>query len=149
MTTYQTGPLIVWPDIEVLVRAWLVANVASAPNIRTETNATFATPSPDSSMTLPLVLIQRIPGGQTDANASTETADVDVECFGATRAAMWALYSEVHAWMMRLTAQHTTAGTVDQVLVSNGVGEVNYANPNVRRCVTTYSIATRPLHTLP
>lgn len=148
MTTYQTGPLVVWPDVEALVRAWLVANVASAPNIRTETNSTFATPTPDPTMTMPLVLIQRIPGGSTDENGSTDTAAVDVECYGATRTAMWALYSEVHAWMLRLSGQSTPKGAVDEVTVANGVGEVNYSNPNVRRCVTTYHVSTRPAHTI-
>lgn len=149
MTTYQTGPLVVWPDVEALVRAWLVANVASGTNVRTETDSTFGTTSPSPSMTLPLVLIQRIPGGSTDANASTEEAAVDVECYGKDRAAMWALYSEVHAWMLRLSGQSTAKGAVDAVTVANGVGEVNYANPNVRRCVTTYHVSTRPAHTLP
>lgn len=149
MTTYQTGPLVVWPDVEVLVRAWLVTNLASAPNVRTETDSTFATPTPDAAMTLPLVLIQRIPGGSTDANASTEEAAVDVECYGKDRAAMWALYAEVHAWMLRLGGQTTAKGAVDEVTVTNGVGEVNYANPNVRRCVTTYHVSLRPSHTLP
>jgi hypothetical protein len=149
VTTYQTGPLVVWPDVEALIRAWLVANVASAPNVRTETDSTFGTTSPSPSMTLPLVLVQRIPGGSTDDNASTETAAVDVECFAKDRAGMWNLYHEVHAWMLRLSGQSTAKGAVDEVTVANGVGEVNYANPNVRRCVTTYHVSTRPAHTLP
>jgi hypothetical protein len=95
-------------------------------------------------MTLPLVLIQRVPGGTTDANLSTEDSTLDIECFAATRAEMWALYSEVHAWVLRLTGQATAAGSVDDVQVSNGVGEVNYANPTIRRCVTTYRLSTRP-----
>lgn len=147
--TYQLAPLVVWPETEALVVDWLFTNVASHPNITTETDATFATPSPNAAMRLPLVLVQRIPGGQTDANSSTQTSDIDVECYATTRAAMWALYTEVNAWMVRLTAQTTSLGTVDEVLISNGVGEVNYANPNVRRCVTTYSVSTRPFHTLP
>lgn len=144
MTTYQISPLVVWPDIEALVRSWLVANLPSGINVRTETDATFGTSTPNTSMTLPLVLIQRVPGGSTDANSSTEDAALDVQCFGATRAAMWTLYAQVHAWVLRLPGQPTIAGTVDRVLVSNGVGEVDYANPGVRRCVTTYHLSTRP-----
>lgn len=144
MTTYQVSPNVVWPDIELLIRGWLVANLASGLNVRTETDATFGTSTPNASMTLPLVLVQRVPGGSTDANHSTEDAAVDVQCFAATRAQMWSLYAEVHGWMLRLIGQSTAAGTVDNVLVSNGVGEINYANPDLRRCVTTYHVSTRP-----
>lgn len=142
--SYEIAPLVIWPDVEAVVLAWLKANVASQPNIRTETDATFGTPSPKPSMTLPLVLIQRIPGGATDANASTEDAVVDIEYFGEDRPAMWALYREVHAWMLRLSGQRTDKGAVDEVQVSNGVGEIDYANPNVKRCIATYRISTRP-----
>jgi hypothetical protein len=144
MTDFQLQPLMVWPDAEAVVRAWLVANVASTPNIRTETDNTFGTSSPGATMTLPLVLIQRVPGGGTDADGSTETAVVDVTCFAADRAAMWLLYREVHAWMLRLTGKSTVLGGVDQVLVSNGVGEVDYANPNLKRAITSYEVITRP-----
>ncbi len=143
MTVYAISPLNVWPDIEALVRAWLVANIPGV-NVRTETNASFASVTPDTSMTLPLVLIQRVPGGSVDANDSTEDAAVDVQCFATSRTDMWALYAKSHAWMLRLVGHGNTFGTVDNVTVSNGVGEVNYANPDVRRCVTTYHLSTRP-----
>lgn len=145
MTTYpHVGQFVVWPDTELLVRGWLVANLASHPNVRTETDSTFGTPSPGPSMALPLVLVQRVPGGSTDVDLSTEVARVDVDCFGATRGAAWALYREVHAWMMRLSGSTTSAGTVDMVTVANGVGEVTYGNPDLRRCVVTYDVSTRP-----
>lgn len=145
MTTFpQVGQFVVWPNVELLVRGWLVANLASGANVRTETDSTFGTTTPAASMALPLVLVQRVPGGSTDVDLSTEDAAVDVQCFGATRAAMWALYGEVHAWMMRLSGSTTASGTVDMVTVVNGVGEVNYANPDLRRCVVTYHVSTRP-----
>jgi hypothetical protein len=142
--TYQIEPNIVWPDPEAIIRSWLVANMASAPNIRTETDSTFGTSAPNSTMTLPLVLVQRVPGGGTDADMSTETAVVDIQCFAANRAAMWLLYREVHAWMLRLSGQKTDFGTVDLVVASNGGGNINYANPDVNRVVATYEIQTRP-----
>lgn len=144
MTSYQVSPDVVWPDVELVVRSWLVANLPASINVRTETDATFGTSTPNASMTLPLVLVQRVPGGSLDANLSTDSAAVDVECFAATRAAMWTLYQQVHAWMLRILTQSTQYGTVDDIEVANGVGELNYNNPDLRRCVTTYRVSTRP-----
>lgn len=135
-----------WPDPIIVTRAWLLSALPTpSPNVRTETNDSFGTATPDPTMTTPLVLLQRIPGGGLDDNFSSEAALIDVTCFGADRAQMWSLYRTVHAQMLRLSGRVTDLAAVDLVTVTNGVGELDYKNPGLRRCVTTYRIVTRPI----
>lgn len=139
---YEVTPFNEWPSPEFVVRDWLVSHLDGV-NVRTETNTTFATPTPDASMTLPLVLIEGVPGGYLDAAKGTQVSLIDVSCFGATRLDAWNLYQQTHAWMLRLTSKSTNYGGVDDVTVENGAGVVPFSNPNVRRVITTYGLATR------
>lgn len=140
---YQTGGADTWPDPEALVISWLKPNMAGV-NIRTETDTTFGTSTPNPSMTLPLVLVQAVTSGQgLSGSLVTETMMVDLQCYGATRADAWSLYHQAHAWMMRALTQSTTVGTFDDVWLDNCMGIVQHSNPNLRRVIATYGISTR------
>lgn len=140
---YQTGGLDVWPDPEALVIAWLKPNMPGV-NIRTETNVTFGTSTPDPSMVLPLVLVGAVTSGQGQTGSRvTEGMMVDLQCFGATRGDAWATYHLAHAWMLRARAQSTPAGTFDDVWLDNCMGIVQHTNPSLRRVIATYGISVR------
>jgi len=139
---YQFGPQVVWPDVEVLVRWWFMQHIPGT-NVRTETDATFGTSSPNSSMALPLILIQNIPGGSLDATYTTQETALDVDCFAADRASTKALMATAHAWLLRLVGQPTPYGVVDDVTVALAPGAMNYNNPDLRRFTASYRIASR------
>lgn len=143
---YQTGGADVWPDVESLLFSWLKPNMPGV-NVVKETDSTFGTSSPNALMVLPLVLIERVPGGMVDPDHLTDTAAVDVSCFGATRGDAWALYAQAHMWILRARTQSTAKGTFDDVIVLNPAGLVNYNNPNLRRVIATYGISTRAVAT--
>lgn len=143
---YQVGPNVAWPNVEALVRAWLVQNMPGV-NVRTETDATFGTSTPNPSMVLPLILVNRA-SGSTDDEGIEAVADVDLQCFSDTRLGAENLFDTANAWMLRLTGQSTPAGAVDEVVQSSVAGVINYSNPNLRRFVVTYQLTTRPQSTI-
>lgn len=155
MSTWNVGPLDVWPDVESLVVSWLHTHCPDV-NVRTETNPTFGTDSPDASMTCPLVLVSAVTSGSYNAaELASSTMLIDVACFGQNtpgmvngRANMWALHHRVNAWMLRALGQSTALGTFDDVYVHDFLGVVQYSNPNVRRTICTYAVTARPFATL-
>lgn len=134
MTTYyQIGPFDEWPDLERVVVAWLTQQVSDVPT-QTEVDDTLA----DS---LPLLQVQRVPGGSSDG--VTEEALVDVTTYAGDRRTLWQTAQRAHAAMLRLSAQTVAGMSVDWCEVDNGLGEVAYANPKIRRAVGTYRLTTR------
>lgn len=132
----------VWPDVESMVFAWLKPNLSGV-NVAKETDTTFGTSSPSALMALPLVLVERVPGGRVDPEHVTETAAVDISCFAKDRQSAWNLYAQVNDWMLRSITQTTPVGTFDDVIELNPAGLVNYNNPNLRRVIVTYGISAR------
>lgn len=155
MSTWNVGPLDIWPDVESLVLSWLRVNNPGV-NIRTETNPTFGTATPDTSMTCPLVLVNAVTSGMYNAGDLTSaTMLVDVECFGQNtpgsldgRANAWALHHRINAWMLRALGQSTSLGAFDDVYVHDFLGVVAYGNPSLRRTICTYAVTARPVATL-
>lgn len=133
MTYYQTGPFDEWPDIERVVVAWLTAQLPGLP-VQVEVGS-------DLTDSLPLVQVQLIPGGANDG--VTEQSLVDISIYAPDRASMWSTARRAQAAMLRLSTQTSAGAVVDWVDVSNGLGEVAYSNPSVRRAVGTYRLTTR------
>lgn len=130
----QPAPANTWPDSEVAVINWLAAWLPKGMEVRAE-----ASPN---SLKPPFVLVRRIPGGEHDG--VSETAIVDVDVFGANRAAMWTLARQVQAAMLALSAHTAKTGLIDEVQVESNFGHVDYGNPNLRRAVATFRLTTRP-----
>lgn len=142
MSSYAVEPFNVWVNPLFVVRDWLASNLTGV-NVRTETDSTFATSNPSPSMTLPLVLVESVTGGGLDPDLVTNESTIDVSCFAATQVDAWGLYNRANGWMVRIIGQPTQFGTVDDLTVANGAGLVNYNNPNVRRVIASYRLATR------
>lgn len=129
----QLEPYDEWPDIELTVVAWLTQQLGGIA-VQTETDDTLADD-------VPLVQVQLVPGGSSDG--VTEESVVDVTSWAADRAGMWALGKRAHAAMLRLSTQRVNGWAIDWVSVDNGLGEVPYSNPRLRRAIGTYRLTTR------
>ncbi len=102
--------------------------------------ATTGTVTPPSLLTsLPFVRVTRIGGLDTRL---FDTARVDVDSFGATRAVS---YDLAEACRQRLLSypQVTAAGVIDLVVTNAGPHEVPWGDTNVRRFTASYSISAR------
>lgn len=113
--------------------AWLRSQLPGV-TVLTETGTTI---------TPPLICVRRIPGGGTTSDNITEESLVDVDCFGADRAGMWTLGRKANAAMLNLSWQKVAGYAIDWVEVNNGLGEVPYNDPKLRRCVATYRLTAR------
>lgn len=138
------GPLTVWPDPEVLTRAWLVAGLAGV-NVATQTDATFGTSTPNAWMALPLVLVEAVPGGGADLYSATAELVVDVSSFAPTKTAARTLAQQAHSRMLTIVGENTGKGYVDEISVDSMSASLNYSNPDVSRFIATYTLAARPL----
>ncbi|WP_317915628.1 hypothetical protein [Clostridioides difficile] len=124
-------------DPEKTVIGWLSEHLAGV-TVRNETGTT---------LTPPLVRVTLSPGGGGDDLDAV--ASVDVECFGADRAAMWALAWRMHAAMLRLAGNASRGSHIDTVAVAAFPGYVEYGNPAVRRAIGTYELTSRAQTILP
>jgi hypothetical protein len=91
---------------------------------------------------LPVIRVIRIQGG-FEGRAVDDHANVDVDVFAATRDAMWQLTYAMRAQMRTLPGRSVRGTTVDDVEVVNGSGQIPYANPAVRRSITTFRLTCR------
>ncbi|MFG3140760.1 hypothetical protein ACGFZA_31715 [Streptomyces sp. NPDC048211] len=91
---------------------------------------------------VPLVWVQVAGGGDDQV---TDTATVDVQAFGATRAATWDLAEQTRKAMHALAATHVPgqAAVIDDVTTAERPVLIPYGNPAVRRAVATYAVSTR------
>lgn len=136
-------PVVSWPDPLLIVGTWLKANLPGV-NVVFQTDATFGTASPTPYMKLPLVLLESVPGGYTDLYSMTKRDTVDVKCFDSTITKSRALAMNVHALVVRAIGEHTTAGTVDDVVVTANPGLLAYSNANVVQHLAVYDVTARP-----
>ncbi|MEU8704207.1 hypothetical protein [Streptomyces sp. NPDC048565] len=91
---------------------------------------------------LPLVWVQ-VAGGADDQ--VTDVGTVDVQSFGATRAATWTLAEQTRTAMQALTATHVPGqkAVIDDVATVQRPALIPYGNPALRRAVATYTVSTR------
>jgi len=128
------GPNTEWSLVEALVISWLNTTLTDPPIITTETGEELG------STVFTLIRVNQIPGGFSDG--LNQEVDVDVQCFGPNRAAMWTLAQHVHTAMCLLPSRTTPYGVVDD-LDPTPPGESPYGNPLLRRTVATYRLTTR------
>ena len=117
-----------WPNVEEAVVAWLGA--LGRP-VYTETGP--STPAE-------YLVVERVGGAGT---AIDQDVDVEVSVIAPTRAAMWALVSQVEARMEALAANGTDT-YVDDVALTFGFKVDPYPNVTVRRATATFTVTVRP-----
>lgn len=122
-----------WPDAEQVVRTYL----AAALGVRALNELPH-----DLADRVPLVRVIRIQGGY-EGEAVEDLANIDVECFAADRGAMWELTYAMREAMRTLGGRSVDGAVVDAVEVTNGSGQIPYANDAVRRSITTYRLTCR------
>lgn len=89
---------------------------------------------------MPLVRVVRGPGGD---DRITDSPLLDVECFAATRGALWLLTEQVRDAMHALAGVAVNGRLVDSVATTAAPTRVDYGNPAVHRTVATYRLALR------
>ncbi len=136
-------PVIRWADPVAMVRAHLAGLLPDA-RVVVQTDTWLGTTAATSSMQLPLVLVESVPGGGVDETYSSIDV-VDVSCFAGDWGAARELAAEVHVQMLRLIGASTSAGVVDDVAVLANPGPVPYGNRTLHRHVGTYEVHARPI----
>lgn len=131
MTTAMR-PFDAFADPEKTVIGWLTEQLGDV-KVRNVTSTDLAAP------TIRVTLNQ---GGGGDE--LTAVCELDVECFGDSRANVWQLTWRMHAAMLRLPGHTARGGNVDDIAVSAFPGYVEYGNPRLHRSVGTYEITSRP-----
>lgn len=128
-----------WPDAELAVTAYLTSQLGLGVRVCNELPA-------DLAGEVPLIAVRRVTGGGDDR--VDDDAVIDVECFAADRGGAWDLTTQMRTAMHRLGGRYVPLPTgggvvVDVADTDNGPGEIPYANPAVRRTVTTYRLTCR------
>ena len=97
----------------------------------------------DLEAKLPYIRLTML-GGSDDG--FTDTVDIDVECFAATRVAAAAMAEEARTVVLAASATNDPVGTrlVDTVDTVSRPKWVDYRNGKVQRYVATYRLAMRP-----
>ncbi|MEV6124847.1 hypothetical protein AB0M23_30805 [Streptomyces sp. NPDC052077] len=121
-----------WPDMELAVIKGVRARLAG-PRVTDEVPARVETLVP--------VVVVRVAGGADDHISDTVT--VDVESFGADRAAMWQLAEQARQAVHALAATMAGGVVIDTVDTEQRPVEIPYGNPGVRRAVAVYRLTTR------
>ncbi|MFF9758572.1 hypothetical protein ACF1G4_03225 [Streptomyces caelestis] len=121
-----------WPDMELAVMKG-VREKLGGPRVTDEVPARVETLVP--------VVVVRVAGGADDH--ISDTVIVDVESFGADRAAMWDLARRAHAAVHALAATKAGGVVIDTVDTEQRPVPVSYGNPGVRRAIATYRLTTR------
>jgi hypothetical protein len=92
---------------------------------------------------LPLVLVERVPGGGRvgDRDAEYESSSyIDVSVMTRTRPELWPIVQQIEVAMISFRA---SVGLIDTVNNPQSFGEVKYKNPRIRRAVASYEISAR------
>lgn len=121
-----------YADIESL----LVTYAAAVPGI---VAASVETPN-DLLGQCPFVQVTRIGGGD---DYLTDSAQVDLDVFGATRVAASDAARAVHNAMMHLRHTAVNGVLIDQVETVTGPSWVNYQDEHLQRYVMSYVIDSR------
>lgn len=117
-----------FPDLETAVMD-LLSDLAST-----------GTVAPADLLTsMPFVRVMRIGGGDT---RFIDTAHVDVDAFGATRAAAYSL-AEACREVLLSFPYVTAVGVIDSVVTDSGPHEIPWGDPNVRRLTASYTLTAR------
>jgi hypothetical protein len=117
-----------FPDLETAVMDLLVGLAPTG----------TVTP-PNLNTSLPFIRVMRIGGGDT---RFVDTAHIDVDAFGATREAAYALAEACREVLLGFPYV-TSAGVIDSVQTDSGPHEIPWGNSNVRRLTSSYSITAR------
>jgi len=125
-----------WPDTEKVAVAWLTQQMDDVADLTvcTETGPLI---------TPPTIRVQRVPGGGGIQDGIEDLSLLDVECFGGNRDQMWAIARRANAEMINLKWQTVAGSTIDEVVNINGLGEVEYNDPLIRRAIATYELTAR------
>lgn len=124
-----------YPDVERLLVAWLNANLS----VRVLTD----TPS-NLEKILPVVQVTRF--GGADRAPGIDRAIVDVDCYGATRAAASQLAERVrYALLYRLAGSNYEHVAISDVSTLSGPSWRPYDNTALRRFGASYAITTHAM----
>lgn len=121
-----------WPDMELAVMKGLRSRLAGV-RVTDEVPARVET-------LVPVVVVQVAGGADTH---TCDTVTIDVEAFGADRAAMWQLAERARQAVHALAATMAGGVVIDTVDTDQRPVPVSYGNPAVRRAIATYRLTTR------
>lgn len=125
-------------DVEVLLVAWLSAELDGGVTVRVEL---------DNNLTaeLPTVQVERVPGGDDDG-FRLDRALVDVNVYAATRAAATALAAQVRGLLLtRLRGASLDTAVIGRVATIAAPGWRPYENATLRRVGATYEVFLHPV----
>jgi hypothetical protein len=120
-----------WPNAERTIRAYLATQLPG--RVVNELPGQFEDQLPVTRVTL---------GPGTD-DGVTDAPLVDVESFGADRAAMWTLAEQARQALHALAGHAHDGVLVDSVTTATRPSYVDYGNPKVRRAVASYRVTLR------
>jgi hypothetical protein len=125
-----------YPNIERAVVAWLKDQCPTF-WIVTEEPTDFAD---QITKDLPLVVIERIPGGSGGDIDSVALLDVTV--YAPSLPALWAATEPIERVFRSMPGRG--AYSIDDVRQTSGFGRIPYANTRIRRAVGTFELTSRP-----
>lgn len=117
-------------DVELVVRTALAA---ALPGVRVVSVL-------PSTLVPPVVRVARGPGGDDRVH---DMPAVDIDCFAATRSAMWILAEDVRQAMLDLRNSAAGGSLIDSVTTRSGPMFLPYGNPDVQRAVAVYGLTLR------
>lgn len=94
---------------------------------------------PNLNTSLPFIRVMRIGGGD---DRFSDKAHIDVDAFGATREAAYALCEACRQLLLGFPYV-TAAGVIDSVQTDAGPHSIPWGNSNVFRSTSSYSITAR------
>lgn len=121
-----------WPQYLKLINKWLKDQTGIAPYTVTPANLATITP---------VIKTGLAPSGAI--RGVERSASIDVDLFTTSWADMNPLIQTVDAALARLPGNGNELGYVDDLTCSS-FANVDYADPNVLRCIATFSITIRP-----
>lgn len=89
---------------------------------------------------LPLVRVVRGPGTDDGLN---DAPLLDVECFAATRGALWDVTEQTRDALHQLSGNTVNGRLIDSVTTAAGPTRLDYENPAVHRSVASYRLTLR------
>lgn len=130
----MTTPPPAWQDPEQATIAWLSTTL--------DTPRVWAGGEPTAGTALPYITVERVGGAGTRIDRDV---DIEVTVYAATRAAMWAMATDVEEAMRALAASGPDGSRyVDDVAEAFGFRFDPFPNQSVRRATSTWTLTVRP-----
>lgn len=128
-----------YPNLVVLVGDWLATNLTTA-GVKIETDPDLPTARPNLAYSLPLVHVERLPGGGDD-QYTLDKALISLTCYAPTVTAAIDLGEDARYQMRHVLPKLTLTGAFIRAVETNQPPvPVPYDNTAIRRVAATYRL---------